>query len=248
MKTVIVFVLALLMLAIPIAAAEDSVVITISDIGEAHVIEKINDIENIYDTNKLTKKRGNTWTFSYSINFEEKTDVRVLLPFNVETKSVSHNGRTSSEFGRLIVDWNIKGKKTLEVKYVNSGENYPIFIASFVAIVLILFGLAYLKKRPILRPKETKKKPKEKKEAKKEEKFTERQRDLIKTLPVKEKEIIDVLFKKNKITQKALARETTLPKSTLSRTLKKLKAKNIIEIDDYGTTKMIRLSDWFLEK
>jgi len=41
---------------------------------------------------------------------------------------------------------------------------------------------------------------------------------------------------------------TRIPKATLSRTLRKLEAKNFIEIKNLGGTNLISLTKWFLEK
>ena len=73
---------------------------------------------------------------------------------------------------------------------------------------------------------------------------------LLKTLTANEEKIVHELFKHKKdgLTQKGLARETGIPKSTLSRTLKRLAVKSVVEIKDYGVTKKIRLTEWFLKK
>ncbi len=75
------------------------------------------------------------------------------------------------------------------------------------------------------------------------------QKDIIKTLTHNESTITELLIKNGGIvTQKDILSQTKLPKSTLSRTIKKMQAKNIIEVRGFGMTNKVWLTDWFKER
>ncbi len=76
--------------------------------------------------------------------------------------------------------------------------------------------------------------------------FSERQKDIMKTLSEKEKNIITFLFFEGKLTQSQLRHKTGFPKSTLHRTLKKLENKNIIICKEYAGIKKFELTEFFL--
>jgi len=74
-------------------------------------------------------------------------------------------------------------------------------------------------------------------------------KDIINTLNDKESLVVNFLLEhENKSTQSKLKYEVNIPKTTLSRLLEKLEAKNIIKIERIGKVKKIELTDWFLGK
>lgn len=76
-----------------------------------------------------------------------------------------------------------------------------------------------------------------------------RARDLMKTLSGKEKKIAEFLMQqKGEVHQSAVRHNTGIPRTSLSRCLKSLEAKNIIQIKAVGKLVKIRLTDWFTEK
>ena len=74
-------------------------------------------------------------------------------------------------------------------------------------------------------------------------------KDIINTLNDKESLVVNFLLEhENKSTQSKLKYGVNIPKTTLSRLLEKLEAKNIINIERIGKAKKIELTGWFLGK
>jgi len=74
-------------------------------------------------------------------------------------------------------------------------------------------------------------------------------KDILKTLSKTEEEIILELLNNNgKLTQNDLHANTGIPRSTLSRTLKSLEQKKLLDVRGVGVTNLVKLQDWFVEK
>ncbi len=204
-----------------------------------------------YLSSELTSKQGKNWTFSYQfykIKDFDRADLTLVLPPNPRLLYTSPQGVIYSEDSLIKIDFTIDPEvpvSDISVGYdfetntqqANSGYEIYIFILIVLAIVLILLKQFKAKKQP------------EKKTEKTKQELSEGQKDLMKTFTENEKVIVKYLIKqKEDISQKQLALETGIPKATLSRTLKKLQTKSVIEIRDYGYTKKIILTVWFLEK
>lgn len=79
-------------------------------------------------------------------------------------------------------------------------------------------------------------------------KLSQRTKDLLKTVNAREKQVLDVLLAKGEQTQAQIFYGTGIPKASLSRLLPKLQSQNYIDIQDYGKTKKLTLTDWFLDE
>ena len=227
-----------------------TVVLREQQIGYSFTIE--------YETSSLTAKSGDEWTFSYVFFPSGNVDssrLTLILPAGAQLLTQTPTGIVYLDNNIINIDFTLQSDEFItgiEVKYVLSSDGQPqegnilLLVAGGVAvIVVIILTVRYSLKKP--------KKRKQAKETKKdgEEKgFSAQQRDILKTLTANEEKIVHELFKHKKdgLTQKGLARETGIPKSTLSRTLKRLSVKSVVEIKDYGVTKKIRLTEWFLSK
>jgi len=75
-----------------------------------------------------------------------------------------------------------------------------------------------------------------------------RARDIMSTLSPKEKEIVELLLMHKSLTQAKISWKTGTPKTTLARQLEMLQRKKIVDIEQEGKLKKIKLTDWFLEK
>lgn len=88
-----------------------------------------------------------------------------------------------------------------------------------------------------------------KKKEVKEEKISKRARDIIETLNEKEKKVVNYLLEhEHKGAQSAIRHETGIPRTSLSRCIKSLQIKKVIEVEKIGKAVKIRLTDWFLGK
>jgi uncharacterized membrane protein len=129
---------------------------------------------------------------------------------------------------------------------------YPdkVYIWTVIIILLILGVIIVLIafRGKIFPKKEEKPRPAEKKiEA--EIKLGKRARDVLETLPEKQKEVIEFIVQENgKTTQNKIRQETGIPKSSLFRHIQALEHKKVIDVKKVGKVKKIKFSDWFLGK
>lgn len=229
-----------------------------------------------YYSNALTSKEGSNWFIEAGVERTSKIDdftLQVNLPSNANIKSFQPRGLISGINGSLQVEWKnktIADSNTLErfeITYTFEGENnqnsqnnivdlpFELIIA-IIAAIIIMSGIGvYIKKmktgNPIKEDNEDGGKEKvnlqEKGEKKEREiEFTEKQENIVKLLNENETGIIKELLKNNSITQRKIYIKTGIPKSTLSRAVKSLEQKGIIEIKNVGNTNLLILTDWFL--
>lgn len=198
-----------------------------------------------YVTDELTSKNGSEWVLSYDFYRLRDFDTVIFtltLPENTFLRYFSPDSIVYSEGGMIKIDWDIgedESSKNILVRYSFKQAPDGMIDLSYIYIIIPVIIIALL----VLLQKRRKFRIKHKKD------FSSGQKDLMHTLTENEKAIVSELFKSKKpITQKKLTMTTGIPKATMSRTLKKLEAKKLIEIKDYGTTKMIVLTEWFLEK
>lgn len=77
---------------------------------------------------------------------------------------------------------------------------------------------------------------------------TKRVMDVLNTLQPREREVVNLLLKHDgKLKQNRIRRELLIPKTSLTRMLSGLEARNIIELKEFGNTKFVSLSKWFKE-
>jgi hypothetical protein len=209
-----------------------------------------------YSTDVFTSKNRSEWMFSYDfykLRDFDSMGLTLSLPTNSVIYSFSPDGVVYSDEGRIKIDWDIPRYSPvtkIQVRYgFKEPQNpetkfdwFPVLFPTFVAILIVCVILVlFLTKRPKkLKIAQVIKKPKE---------FSPGQKDIMKTLTENEKRIVEELLTEEKgSTQKKLSLVTGIPKATLSRTLRKLESKQIIEIKMYGNTNLILLTKWFLER
>ena len=173
-----------------------------------------------YSSDVLTSKNASEWTFSYNfyrVGDFNRIEFILTLPSTIKLHSFSEGGIVYSEDDHINIEWKIPNdrlSKMMEVKYsfktpsdkIKKPINQPFIYAVIILFFIIVF----------LSFKKFKFKPKFKRE------FSHGQKDLIFTLTENEKMIIEELFKSKKgLTQKKISLLTGIPKSTLSRTLKR---------------------------
>jgi len=70
--------------------------------------------------------------------------------------------------------------------------------------------------------------------------------DVMKTLSPREREIVELLLEnEGRMKQSRICARLLVPKTTLSRTVRSLEARNIVALKPTGKTNMIELTDWF---
>lgn len=194
-----------------------------------------------------------------SADYQEKTD-----RFGTFSSDVVPVGtcRISAGYRRTA------GSEVIEVKKGETTEttivldrslffSFDSYFWVYVGIVIVAMALIAVpiikKKRPVVvkkiirRPKAKKKAAKKTKEEK--TKIPPRAKDIMKTLRDVEKEVVDYLLKnKFKATQANIYHATGIPKTSLSRCIISLEAKNVVKVEKFGRMKKLKLTDWFLGK
>ncbi|MBI4020037.1 MAG: hypothetical protein HY367_01785 [Candidatus Aenigmarchaeota archaeon] len=199
-----------------------------------------------YSTSSLTSKSGETWAFGYSLASQGPAEVRLALPANAAILSVRPEG-TIYAAGDIFVEWGIDAGSAQELSVIyrldqvtsprpeNTPDIGPVLLgaaAAAMAAVVVLY---------LRRPKEG--------GSGKATGMSEAQGDILKTLSENERKVVETLLGDGgQLTQKKVFMKTGIPKSTLSRTIKSLQMKDLIEIYDVGLTNSLKLKKWFMEK
>jgi len=127
-----------------------------------------------------------------------------------------------------------------------SSSNLIFYVVTFFIVFILA---AYFINSGKLKRENLKNKEIKKEDSKRNIAEESRIKDIINTLNDKESLVVNFLLEhENKSTQSKLKYEVNIPKTTLSRLLEKLEAKDIIKIERIGKAKKIELTDWFLGK
>ncbi|MBU0506037.1 hypothetical protein KJ708_08610 [bacterium] len=187
---------------------------------------------------KLTSKEGSNWRFDLtsldSLN-AENVIMSVTLPYNSTIRAHSEPAFISSENNHIIVEWFLSNElaKSVMIQYiVNSISESQIIVNEEEKGInnLILFGIVGLVIILTCMIITTKK-------------LHNKEKAYVSDLLIGyEVEIVNLLRKSKKgLTQKRLQLESNIPKSTLSRTLRRLEVRNIITINNMGHQNLIVL-------
>lgn len=226
------------------------------ELGEGNVLR----IE--FYSSDFTRKEGEEWSFLIQSNaVADAESLRVKMPQNAKVTFFSENAELYFENSEMIIQWEgMQGN--VEIRYsIESWEEEEVenpVLANLLMLVLggvliLVLGLFVWKNykdlKKAVEEKQEEINAEEKSEKKKVDEISDEKKDLLKTLSEKEKKILGVLGKHVEgINQKKLTALTSLPKSTLSRTLRKLEKSGFVKIAQEGYTKKISLTEWFLKK
>jgi len=219
-----------------------------------------------YTTNQLTSKSGNEWNVSYTVFvYDPIKDLSVALglPSGSSLEHFTPDGRVSVEETFMKIEWYLHDLGTDERSDINvrytmqppAHRDAGVFNnLIYILLALVLFVPSLILYR---RYSKTHAKDATAEESPKidiahpgiEPGISEGKKDVMTTLNKNERDIVMELLKsESKLTQRDIFTKTGIPKSTLSRTLKSLERKNIIEIKDIGFTNLVMLTEWFREK
>ncbi len=223
-----------------------------------------------YATNQISSKTGDEWNISYNVlayDSIEYLSISLSLPSGSSLKSFTLGGSASVIDSGIKIEWYIDDVPSNE--NVNLGVIYAMKIPAhdehgstliILAVSIVLAGMASFvmynksKKREKDEAKmETEETPKDKikpeAELAEELVLTQGKKDIMMTLNKNEQDVVkELLREEGKLTQKDIFTEIGLPRSTLSRTLKKLERKNVVEIRSIGNTNLVILTEWFKER
>lgn len=165
------------------------------------------------------------------------------VPTGACTVYASSGGKTGS------VDVDLKQGELENVRIVLSqamatGSDL-VFVVLGAAALLAVAGAFYYFLKPGRKRGETPKERREPAGAKPSKPLGGRARDVLKTLNAKEKRITEFLLEKGKTKQSVLYKELLIPKASLSRALKNLERKGVVELQRVGKVNRVKLTKWF---
>lgn len=209
----------------PLVCAADSLEISVDDGGSAFV-------QGEFFSDELTYKTGNLWKFEYVCG-EAFDSVRVLLPENATVTGFSGKSSVSFQGRYMVVEWKaVEVGERLSVEYVFKNaeikQDYLLLLVGVVILVAIIGGVFFLMKKGLFRRK----------------KISEKQEAMMRGLNSNEKAVVNALRKHGALIQKKLLQETALSQATLSRTVKLLEEKGIVETVTEGYSKRIQLKEF----
>tara|TARA_Y100000310_G_scaffold340387_1_gene435947 strand:+ start:2268 stop:3104 length:837 start_codon:yes stop_codon:yes gene_type:complete len=192
-----------------------------------------------YVSDSLTSKINESWELNYKRDYvSDKIVVSVVLPGDSFVDYVYPRGYHVKTPLNNVVDF--YDSKDVIVGYSFELESLPVanpvdksdplsylhlvlFLAALVLGVLIFF--------------------------KSRKKISPGQKDILNTLSEKEEGIIRLVLEHNgRMGQSKIRSSIGLPKATLSRNLKNLQSKGLIEVREVGHSNVVLLSDWFKKK
>ncbi len=208
------------------------------------------EIKIQYLTNKLTSKEGDDWVVKYNLpsrnvlKFDEAKDVRLIIsvPNSAKLSYFTEGGVVYTQKNMFNVGWKTDleeyAQKEFEIKYSQVAQTDGtslvdilaiIFLAIIAAIVLGYCGYCAFKKIT--------------------KRLSKGKKDIMKTLDKNEKAVITLLLENNhKMYQSKIQKDSAISKATLSRVLKRLEQKEILEITESGNTNLVKIKEWFLKK
>ncbi len=235
MKKIILAFLALFLLAQHVSAYI-FLNIYIEENGEAVFLGETNEFPNLPEgisleneiitgsTQSLTKKEGDVWMFSYTL---EGAEINIILPEGATLLSLSQ--------GEISIDDNkisIFVSQGADIQYnLNSAEKESktlLFLILTISLIIILSIIYFIKKK---HSQTTKTKEPSKLEIIKQ------------VLSDREKQILEQLKKAGKIKSSHLRKLTGIPKASFSRHIQELEKKRIIKRSGEGRNKFIEITE-----
>lgn len=218
-----------------------------------------------YFTSSLTSKIGQEWTamldFEHLNESTQGLKIEVVLPRNVSVIDMEPKGILFSADTGLEIEWSFAGnapivKSSVVYSLHGNGNNSNSFDYGLIGwVILALLGIGAVgyyfsihkrKKSPL--PKTEEKKgliPGGGAILKEPGQPSTKQEGMLKLLSDNERRIMDELMATNSVSQRTVQVKLGLPKSTLSRTIKKLELKGLVKSLEIGNSKRLELGEEF---
>ena len=192
-------------------------------------IDKETKFELSYSTVKFSSKSENIWGISIEkgdlINIDNNV-VSVYLPKNTKLLSVNEDAEVYTLNNRIIIDLrNLDEDLKIDYEFYRA-KGFNLWLV-FVVLLVLVFLFIFLKFKRKKSKKDVEENP------------------IMNTLTENESKIVNLLIENKRLTQKKIRYLTGFPKSTLSRTLKHLQRKNLIEMKRVGISNVVYLKEWF---
>ncbi len=212
---------------------------------------KIYSLTVEFETPALTERKSSgDWQFYLEfvpLHTYSELSVELYLPENAMLQETQPLGIMYAADNRAVVEWRKQGIAPgsialFEANYVFGGgiededaaDEFPLMFA--LAIMIVLAGAI------VLIFLQATKEPKGRRDS------GESREKVMQLLSDNERRIVEKLLQKDGISQRSLQVEIAMPKATLSRTLKALQQKDIVESKPVGNTNKIFLSESFKEQ
>jgi len=203
-----------------------------------------------YLTDALTSKNDGEWVIQYeypslkALNYNslKNNQIRINLPSKTALKYLTNGGVVFIEDDKLVSEWHPSLKEgvttTIESYYVlnpeknsNLKDYFLIILTTILVIILCIFSINYFPNKYF-------------------KKISKGKKAIFDMLNDPEKQVVELLLKSKdkKLTQSKVFVQTGISKPTLSRTIRRLATKNIIEIRPIGNTNLIMLTKEFCKK
>ncbi|MBD3246991.1 hypothetical protein GF378_00010 [Candidatus Pacearchaeota archaeon] len=204
-------------------------------------VEESENFSLSYITESVIEKTSNRNFFILKNKFEQPMNLKLILPEKAildDRNILSPNPDFISTDGRrIILKWNSLNAEEIVVTYEPEQQIniFWIIIAPLILLGIILYQSIALKKKV--------KKLKKKKKISAKRRKTRKKKNMTRNLYGEEKEIVEYLLgrKKNESWTKEIVRDLGISKVRLSRKLRKLQQKDLIEKIPHGNENRIRL-------
>lgn len=209
-----------------------------------------------YLTNDLTIKKNGEWILQYmipaydsmAIKSIKRSSIMVFMPESATILSTEPQGIIFTDKNYIKVGFKPEIKQESDneftIRYSNRIEKKKdipfLYILTLVgtgmALALLVFLIFKTYKDSIS-------------DFLRNSKISTGKRTIMKTLESKEKDVLKILLNENKeVYQSKIQRVSGISKATLSRIVKRLESKNLINIETQGNTNILSVQNWFMKK
>ncbi len=203
-----------------------------------------------YLTTTLTSKINNKWSIYYeypsldALNYKhiKNNHIKIHFPKKTTLMDSTEGNKIFTEDDCLVLEWHpilkeyevtiLESNYGLEAGKPSNIKDYILIISiTMLCVVVGIFLFNYISNRYL-------------------KKISKEKKNMISMLSDPEKQVVELLLKTKdkKLTQSKIFVQTGISKPTLSRAIKKLERRKIIEIKPVGNTNLIILTKEFCKK
>ncbi|MFH0884263.1 MAG: MarR family transcriptional regulator [Candidatus Micrarchaeota archaeon] len=197
-----------------------------------------------FETQEFTRKEGAMWHFV----FVPQEDCNLTIRFPAGARVAKGDGQVHTEYGLIYLARPCTKDEAVDIAYSYYPEEG---ISPFVLLgagAVILAGTYYIYSKQRARTAISAGKQPPAREAQVPTPAGTSARKSLELLPDTERKVVEFLLAHGAVTQKDAEAGVNMPKSTVSRTMKSLEAKGVIERKKVGLSKKIFLAGGFIRE
>lgn len=225
------------------------------DIPEEYIVSKeITAFRVDYDTLMYTSKILGTWSLNFDIEIDpNETTIQVMFPSNTKVLKTNVPVNTFIRGDMLVLEANPQTKRFIfdanyEINPIKDDqtEDQDIFriLTYFVLAIFVIMIVVYLWST---QQKKSKRKRRKKKAPQRVKKARMVKTSVAKVLDENERKVVEFLESRVDASHAQIHRGANLAKTTLSKVIKRLEMRNIIEKQPFGKRSRIKLQKWIFE-